>query len=94
MFEACTTEAATYGDGAMAMLERDCLIDCCDDGNRHTVAVFRGRTELRRAMAATRDSLVHSLQLLKEVDAALADIGVPLRQPKLDALPADLRHLL
>jgi hypothetical protein len=77
----------------MAMLERDPVhIGIATDANEHTAAVFRSRAETRELVSGARDAIALSRQLMAEIDCSLA--GVKLRQPKLEALPADLRHLL
>jgi hypothetical protein len=53
--------------------------------------VFRSRAEMRELVSGARDAIALSRQLIAEIDSALP--GVRLRQPKLEALPADLRHL-
>jgi hypothetical protein len=76
----------------MAMLEPDRVhIGIATNGNEHTAAVFRSRAEMRELVSGARDAVALSRQLIAEIDSALP--GVSLRQPKLEALPADLRHL-
>jgi hypothetical protein len=76
----------------MATLERDSVhIGIAINGNEHTAAVFRSRAEIGELVAGARDAVALSRRLIAEVDSAVA--GVRLRQPKLEALPADLRHL-
>ena len=56
--------------------------------------VFCPGYEMQEIVARSRAALSKSRELIAEVDAALANIGVRLHQPKQEAIPPDLRHLL
>jgi hypothetical protein len=81
------------GDDAMATLAfEDIMLEITANGRDHTVSVLRARTELRDAIEGARSTLAQSRTLMTEVDAALATgHNAMLPQPKLEALPVDLR---